>query len=72
MCDLFHGLAGLEGWIHAGGSGAFLAAVGAASFLFSDATLAWNRFLTKFKSADLIVLSTYYVSLFLIALSSGR
>jgi uncharacterized membrane protein YhhN len=38
-------------------------------FLFSDATLAWNRFRGEFRSADAIVLSTYYLSLFLIALS---
>jgi uncharacterized membrane protein YhhN len=63
---------GWEGWIHAGGTGSFFAAAGAAVFLFSDATLAWNRFLAKFRSADLIVLSTYYLSLLLIALSSGQ
>jgi len=58
-----------EGWLHLGGYGPALAASGAALFLFSDATLAWNRFRGKFRSAETIVLGTYYSSLFLIALS---
>jgi len=61
-----------EGVRHLGGAGPALAASGAVLFLFSDATLAWNRFRRTFRSADTIVLSTYYLSLFLIALSVPR
>jgi uncharacterized membrane protein YhhN len=58
-----------EGVHHLGGHGPALAASGAVLFLCSDATLAWNRFRREFRSAETIVLSTYYMSLFLIALS---
>jgi hypothetical protein len=37
--------------------------------MFSDSILALNRFRAEFRAADLIVLSTYYLSLWLIALS---
>ena len=60
---------GWEGWLHLGGYGPGLSALGAVLFLFSDSTLAWNRFCGKFRSAEIITLSTYYLSLFLIALS---
>lgn len=46
-----------------------LAAVGASFFLVSDSALALNKFKKKFKSAELIILSTYYSSIWLIALS---
>jgi len=58
-----------EGLLQLGAYGPFLAALGAVLFLFSDAILAWNRFRGKFRNAEAIVLSTYYLSLFLIALS---
>ena len=58
-----------EGLLFLGGYGPALAALGAVLFLFSDAALAWNRFRGEFRNADAIVLSTYYLSLFLIALS---
>ncbi len=58
-----------EGLLQLGGYGPGLAASGAVLFLFSDAILAWNRFRKKFRSAETIILSTYYLSLFLIALS---
>ena len=60
---------GWEGWLHLGGTGPALAAFGTVLFLVSDSTLAWNRFRGRFRSAELIILSTYYMSLFLIALS---
>ena len=60
---------GWEGWLHLGGLGPGLAALGTVLFLVSDSTLAWNRFRGKFRSAEAIILSTYYLSLFLIALS---
>jgi uncharacterized membrane protein YhhN len=46
-----------------------LAAVGTLFFLVSDSALALNKFKKKFKRAELIILSTYYLSIWLIALS---
>ena len=46
-----------------------LAAGGAILFVISDATLALNRFRKPFGSAQLIVLGTYYLAQWLIALS---
>lgn len=45
------------------------AAVGAILFVISDATLALNRFRKPFRGAQLIVLGTYYLAQWLIALS---
>jgi uncharacterized membrane protein YhhN len=47
--------------------GARLALLGAVLFLLSDSALALNRFRKPFKSASVIVLSTYYVAQLLIA-----
>lgn len=51
-----------EGW-------ALAAAVGAIFFVISDAALALNHFRQRFGSAQLIVLGTYYLAQWLIALS---
>jgi len=60
----------LERWhLHGGRSSAF-AAMGAVLFLASDSTLALNRFRRAFRAADLVVLSTYYASVALIAMST--
>lgn len=61
---------GCERWLALGSISGLLAAVGSIFFLISDSTLALNRFRTKFRSADFLVLSTYWVSLWLIALST--
>jgi len=52
-----------------GTPGTMLAAVGALLFVISDSALALNRFRGRFWSADLIVLSTYYLAQWLIARS---
>lgn len=52
-----------------GTTGALLAAAGAILFVISDSVLALNRFRGRFASADLIVLSTYYLAQWLIARS---
>lgn len=62
----------LERWHLQGSTSAALAALGSVFFLFSDSTLALNRFRAKFRSADFLVLSTYYASIWLIALSVHR
>ena len=41
-------------------------------FLISDALLAWNRFRMKFKSAQFLILGTYYVAQWALAMSLGQ
>ena len=48
------------------------AACGAILFLISDALLAWNRFRMKFKSAQFLILGTYYVAQWTLAMSLGQ
>ena len=48
------------------------AACGAILFLISDALLAWNRFRMKFKSAQFLILCTYYVAQWALAMSLGQ
>lgn len=48
-----------------------LAAAGAACFVLSDATLAWNRFVQPFELARLLVLLSYWLAQGLIACSTG-
>ncbi len=48
---------------------ALLAAIGALLFMFSDATLAVNRFRRPFRLAELAVLATYFAAQWLIARS---
>jgi len=52
-----------------GSTSAMLAAVGAALFVLSDASLAWNRFYRPFRAAQAAILSTYYAAQLLIAWS---
>jgi len=50
-------------------SGALLACVGAVLFVVSDSALAVNRFRRPFAAAQAVVLGTYFLAQFLIALS---
>jgi uncharacterized membrane protein YhhN len=65
----------LMGWLAlvryagAGGAGNGLALAGALLFIASDSILALNRFKGRFKSAQLLILSTYFIAQTLIALS---
>lgn len=52
-------------------TGAALAAMGALAFVLSDSVLAFNRFKRPFMHARWIVLSTYWLAQWLIALSVG-
>ena len=61
--------AALERWHLQGSTSAALAALGSVFFLYSDSTLALNRFRAKFRMADFLVLGTYYTAIWLIALS---
>lgn len=60
---------GCERWLGTGSVSGALAGSGAILFMASDSVLGLNRFRAGFRSADLIVLSTYWLSLWLIALS---
>ena len=48
------------------------AVFGAILFLISDALLAWNRFRMKFKSAQFLIMVTYYVAQWALAMSLGQ
>jgi len=48
------------------------AAYGAILFLISDALLAWNRFRMKLKSAQFLIMGTYYVAQWALAMSLGQ
>jgi uncharacterized membrane protein YhhN len=52
-----------------GTSASLLAFAGACLFAASDSALAWNRFRRSFKSAQFLILTTYYAAQWLIALS---
>lgn len=53
----------------AGLASAFSAALGAALFVLSDSALAYNRFVHRFRTAQLLVLGAYWAGQLLIALS---
>lgn len=61
--------AALGRWSTLHTTGALLAAAGAILFVISDSVLALDRFRKKFKSARVIVLSTYWAAQWLIAYS---
>jgi len=48
------------------------AACDAILFLISDALLAWNRFRMKFKSVQFLIIGTYYVAQWALAMSLGQ
>jgi uncharacterized membrane protein YhhN len=56
-------------FVQRGEAWALSAAAGAGLFVISDATLAINRFRKPFRSAPLLVLGSYYLAQWLIALS---
>lgn len=59
----------VDRWRVAQTAPAGLAALGALLFVISDSTLARNRFIGRFKLAQMIVLGTYFTAQWLIALS---
>ena len=60
----------LNRWMAMGDAGSALALAGALLFVASDSALAWNRFRGEFKSAQAVVLITYFAAQWLIALST--
>ena len=59
----------LERWRATGTANTALAALGAILFVISDTFLAWNRFIARFRSAQALILGTYFAAQWLIALS---
>ncbi len=57
-------------WAILGSRPAFLAALGAILFVISDTSLGVNRFVRRFRWAQVVVLSTYYAAQALIAWSA--
>lgn len=60
-----------ERWAQTASPLAFLALAGALLFVVSDSALALNRFARPFHGSGLVVLSSYYVAQWLIAMSVG-
>jgi len=60
-----------ENQIQINNQGTLLAALGTLFFVVSDSNLAFNKFVKKYKPAEFIVLSTYFLSIWLIALSTS-
>ena len=56
-------------WIETNSTGSLLGFAGAGLFAASDSILALNRFRHAFKSAQFLILTTYFTAQFLIALS---
>jgi uncharacterized membrane protein YhhN len=59
-------------WLGAPSLWAAYAFFGAASFMLSDSALAFNRFRGAFASSPIVILSSYYLAQWLIALSVAR
>jgi uncharacterized membrane protein YhhN len=59
----------VEQWTQLGSRNSALALAGALLFVLSDSALALNRFRKPFRSAQAIILSSYYLAQWLIALS---
>lgn len=60
----------LNRWIQTGEEGSASAFTGALLFVISDSILALNRFKRRFPSAQLYIMSTYFMAQWLIALST--
>ena len=67
---LLMGWAAASRWLIAGQEGSRLAFLGAILFIISDSALAIDRFKGRFRSAQLLILSTYFTAQWLIALST--
>jgi len=59
----------VERWVQIGDAGALLALAGALLFVISDSVWAINRFVRRYKSAQALILSSYFCAQWLIALS---
>lgn len=59
----------VERWAQIGDTGALLALAGAMLFVISDSVWAINQFVRRYKSAQALILSSYFCAQWLIALS---
>ncbi len=59
----------LERWVGMPATSSLYALTGALFFVFSDTILAYNRFVKKFRAAQLVILSTYYCAQWWIGMS---
>jgi len=59
----------VERWVQTGDAGALLALAGAILFVISDSAWAINQFVRRYKSAQALILSSYFCAQWLIALS---
>jgi uncharacterized membrane protein YhhN len=57
-------------WLEVGGWASASAGAGAVLFVVSDSALAWDRFVGKFRGAQVLILGTYFAAQWLIALST--
>lgn len=64
------GCVALSRWMMAAQEGSSLAASGALFFIASDSLLAVDRFRGRFRNSQLLILSTYFIAQWLIALST--
>lgn len=69
LAILLMGWTATSRWMLTGQEGSRLAFIGALLFIASDSTLAVDRFKGHFRSAQLLILSTYFTAQWLIALS---
>jgi uncharacterized membrane protein YhhN len=60
-----------ESWLYLPVAGTLMAASGTVLFMVSDSTLAFDRFRGQFQGAQAVILSTYFASILLLALSTG-
>jgi uncharacterized membrane protein YhhN len=60
-----------EGWFQLPAAGTLMAAGSTVLFMVSDSTLAFDRFRGHFRAAQAVILSTYFASILLLALSTG-
>jgi uncharacterized membrane protein YhhN len=67
---LLMGWSALSRWILTAQPGSLLAAFGALSFIASDSLLALDKFKGRFRSAQFLILTTYFTAQWLIALST--
>ncbi|HEX8921688.1 MAG TPA: lysoplasmalogenase [Pyrinomonadaceae bacterium] len=67
---LLMGWTALSRWVLTGQPGSLLATVGALLFIASDSLLALDKFKGRFRSAQFLILTTYFTAQWLIALST--
>lgn len=60
---------GFEYYLTAKNTASILIAISVILFMFSDSNIAFNKFKKTYKSAEFLILTTYYLSIYLISIS---